>query len=219
MQVQPKIGFDFALGLRAMLRHDPDIMLVGEIRDYETAEMAIRSSLTGHLVLSTLHTNDSAGAVTRLVDMGVEPFLISSTMIASIAQRLVRRICRECGEPHEPDTELLLREFGLRPDQLEGAAFRRGRGCDACRHTGFKGRLAIYEMLAFTEEIKRMTVERLNALDIKRVAMRNGMKTLRHSGWQRVKSGGTTFEEVLRLTADTEDFGLGTDRSNAPVPV
>ncbi len=149
MQVQPKIGFDFALGLRSMLRHDPDIMLVGEIRDYETAEMAIRSSLTGHLVLSTLHTNDSAGAVTRLIDMGIEPFLISSTMIVSIAQRLVRRICKHCGETCEPDPELLRIEFGVQGKALEGAQFRMGRGCEECRHTGYRGRLAIYEMMPF----------------------------------------------------------------------
>lgn len=219
MQVQPKIGFDFALGLRSMLRHDPDIMLVGEIRDYETAEMAIRSSLTGHLVLSTLHTNDSAGAVTRLIDMGIEPFLISSTMIASIAQRLVRRICRHCGESHEPDMDLLLQEFGLRPDQLAGADFRRGRGCDECRHTGYRSRLAIYEMLSFTEQIKQMTVQRANALEIKKVAVRAGLKTLRVSGWQRVKSGDTTLEEVLRLTADAESIGFELEPDNAPVSI
>ena len=156
MQVQPKIGFDFSMGLRSMLRHDPDIMLVGEIRDYETAEMAIRSSLTGHLVLSTLHTNDSAGAVTRLIDMGVEPFLISSTMIASVAQRLVRRSCRHCLEPYEPDRELLRLEFGLDDAATSQVNFQRGRGCEACRHTGYRGRLAIYEMMAFTERIKQM---------------------------------------------------------------
>ncbi|MBI3118532.1 MAG: Flp pilus assembly complex ATPase component TadA, partial [Candidatus Hydrogenedentes bacterium] len=163
MQVQPRIGFDFALGLRSMLRHDPDIMLVGEIRDYETAEMAIRSSLTGHLVLSTLHTNDAAGAVTRLIDMGVEPFLISSTMIASVAQRLVRRICKYCAEPHHPDELLLQEEFGLSLEQVRGQQFMRGRGCDACRHTGYKGRVAVYEMLPFTNEIKYLTVQRATA--------------------------------------------------------
>ena len=212
MQVQPKIGFDFALGLRSMLRHDPDIMLVGEIRDYETAEMAIRSSLTGHLVLSTLHTNDAAGAVTRLADMGVEPFLISSTMIASVAQRLVRRICRVCGGPCEPDTEVLRHEFGIGPADMAGANFRRGAGCDECRHTGFRGRLAVYEILPFTEQIKEMTVQRANALDIKRTAVRNGMKTLRASGWQRIHSGDTTLEEVLRLTADAETLGADLGR-------
>ena len=219
MQVQPKIGFDFALGLRSMLRHDPDIMLVGEIRDHETAEMAIRSSLTGHLVLSTLHTNDSAGAVTRLVDMGIEPFLISSTMIASIAQRLVRRICVHCGAPHEPDAVVLRHEFGIGPEHMKGGNFRMGPGCDECRHTGYRGRLATYEILAFTEQIKEMTVQRANALEIKRVAVRNGMKTLRASGWQRIYSGDTTLEEVLRVTADSEAVGFELDGGHAPVSV
>jgi len=219
MQVQPKIGFDFALGLRSMLRHDPDIMLVGEIRDHETAEMAIRSSLTGHLVLSTLHTNDSAGAVTRLEDMGVEPFLISSTMIASIAQRLVRRICRHCGTAHEPDAVVLRHEFGIGPQHMKGGNFRMGAGCDECRHTGYRGRLAVYEMLAFTEQIKEMTVERANALEIKKVAVRNGMKTLRASGWQRIYSGDTTLEEVLRVTADSEAIGFELEGGHAAVSV
>jgi type II secretory ATPase GspE/PulE/Tfp pilus assembly ATPase PilB-like protein len=219
MQVQPKIGFDFALGLRSMLRHDPDIMLVGEIRDHETAEMAIRSSLTGHLVLSTLHTNDSAGAVTRLVDMGVEPFLISSTMIASIAQRLVRRICRHCGAEHVPDLTVLRHEFGIGPEHMKGGTFRMGVGCDECRHTGYRGRLATYEILAFTEQIKEMTVQRANALEIKKVAVRNGMKTLRSSGWQRMYSGDTTLEEVLRVTADSEAIGFELEGGHAPVPV
>jgi len=217
MQVQPKIGFDFSMGLRSMLRHDPDIMLVGEIRDYETAEMAIRSSLTGHLVLSTLHTNDSAGAVTRLIDMGVEPFLISSTMIASVAQRLVRRSCRHCLEPYEPDRELLRLEFGLDDAATSQVNFQRGRGCEACRHTGYRGRLAIYEMMAFTERIKQMTVERATATDIKQEALRQGMKTLRQSGWQRVRTGDTTPEEVLRLTADADTLSLESEKLNAPV--
>ena len=205
MQVQPRIGFNFAMGLRSMLRHDPDIMLVGEIRDYETAEMAIRSSLTGHLVLSTLHTNDAAGAVTRLTDMGVEPFLISSTMIVSMAQRLVRRICKHCATPHTPEPAVLKAEFGVDLAEVTGETnFQRGAGCDECRHTGYRGRQAIYEMLPFTNDIKEMTVERLTALEIKQAALKNGMKTLRYSGWERVKNGGTTVEEVLRVTADAE---------------
>lgn len=217
MQVQPKIGFDFSMGLRSMLRHDPDIMLVGEIRDYETAEMAIRSSLTGHLVLSTLHTNDSAGAVTRLIDMGVEPFLISSTMIASVAQRLVRKICTQCSEPYTPDADLLRLEFGYTGDGSSRLRFLRGRGCEACRHTGYRGRLAIYEMMAFTEKIKQMTVDRATAVQIKQEALRQGMKTLRASGWKRVCTGETTPEEVLRLTADADALSLESDTEHAPV--
>ena len=204
MQVLPRIGFDFSMGLRSMLRHDPDIMLVGEIRDYETAEMAIRSSLTGHLVLSTLHTNDAAGAVTRLIDMGVEPFLISSTMIASVAQRLVRRICSECAQEVKPDLLVLQEEFGVAPGTQPDGKFLRGKGCEQCRHTGYRGRIAIYEILPFTNEVKELTVQRATALDIKRKALEQGMRTLRASGWARVQEGGTTVEEVLRVTADAE---------------
>ena len=217
MQVQPKIGFDFSMGLRSMLRHDPDIMLVGEIRDYETAEMAIRSSLTGHLVLSTLHTNDSAGAVTRLIDMGVEPFLISSTMIASVAQRLVRRTCRQCLAPYEPDLGLVRAEFGVSGAEAAKAQFMKGHGCEACRHTGYRGRVAIYEMMSFTERIKQMTVERATAVEIKQEALRQGMQTLRRSGWQRVAMGETTPEEVLRLTADADTLALENEDTHAPV--
>jgi type II secretory ATPase GspE/PulE/Tfp pilus assembly ATPase PilB-like protein len=208
MQVQPRIGFDFGLGLRSMLRHDPDIMLVGEIRDYETAEMAVRSSLTGHLVLSTLHTNDAAGAVTRLADMGVEPFLISSTMIASIAQRLVRRNCSVCSKPYAPEAEVVREEFGIDLSTVTGAQFLRGDGCDACRNTGYRGRVALYEILPFTPEIKTLTVQRSNALDIKDAALRQGMRTLRSSGWTRATAGMTTLEEVLRVTADAEVLTL-----------
>jgi type II secretion system protein E len=215
MQVQPQIGFDFAKGLRAMLRHDPDIMMVGEIRDYETAEMAIRSSLTGHLVFSTLHTNDAAGAVTRLVDMGVEPFLIASTMIASIAQRLVRRICASCAEEAKPDLETL-RELRVSDEEMKGARFRSGRGCDACRHTGYKGRMAIYEILPFVNEIKDMTIRRAASTEIKRQAGALGMRTLRDCGWMRVHRGETTIEEVLRVTSDTE---LRDVFATAPAPV
>ncbi|HNR36467.1 MAG TPA: ATPase, T2SS/T4P/T4SS family [Candidatus Hydrogenedentes bacterium] len=203
MQVQPRIGFDFSMGLRSMLRHDPDIMMVGEIRDFETAEMAIRSSLTGHLVFSTLHTNDAAGAVTRLVDMGVEPFLIASTMIASIAQRLVRCVCTQCAEPYTPDPAAL-REFGVSPKGIETATFRRGRGCDACRHTGYRGRIAIYEILTFTPTIKEMTYHRSPSTEIKRKGREQGMRTLRESGWQQVCLGRTTLEEVMRVTSDAD---------------
>lgn len=215
MQVLPRIGFDFSMGLRAMLRHDPDIMLVGEIRDYETAEMAIRSSLTGHLVLSTLHTNDAAGAVTRLTDMKVEPFLISSTMIASIAQRLVRRICQRCGKPDVPDEAVLREEFGLRLDQVGNANFKRGEGCDECRNTGYRGRAAIYEILPFTSEIKELTVQRASSVEIKKLALKQGMKTLRVSGWHRVLQGNTTVEEVLRVTADAELLGATLETGDA----
>ncbi len=219
MQVQPKIGFDFALGLRSMLRHDPDVMLVGEIRDYETAEMAIRSSLTGHLVLSTLHTNDAAGAVTRLADMGVEPFLISSTMIASMAQRLVRCICQDCAKPETPDFLLMKNEFGASEADLAHMNILVGQGCDNCRNTGYRGRCAIYEIMPFTDEIKELTVNRATAMTIKRRAIDEGMRTLRGSGWDRVGKGVTTVSEVLRVTADAELLKMPTEVQDAAISV
>lgn len=218
MQVQEQVGFNFGRALRSMLRHDPDIMLVGEIRDYETAEMAIRSSLTGHLVFSTLHTNDAAGAVTRLTDMGVEPFLISSTMIASIAQRLVRRVCEHCAQPVEPTPDLLASVERTEADIPDGTRFRKGVGCEHCRYTGYRGRVAIYEILPFTREIKQMTVERRSSSDIKQTARRQGMKTLREAGWERVCDGATTFEEILRVTAESEAESV-LEVQDAPVSV
>lgn len=206
MQVQPQIGFDFTTGLRSMLRHDPDVMMVGEIRDYETAEMSIRASLTGHLVFSTLHTNDAAGTVTRLIDMGVEPFLIASTMIASIAQRLVRRVCTHCASPHEPAQETL-EALQLDPATIKAASFRIGSGCEHCRQTGYKGRLAIAEILPFTQQIKELTVQSAPSTAIKKAAKEMGMRTLRDAGWIRVSQGDTTLDEILRVTADTDmDF-------------
>jgi type II secretion system protein E len=219
MQVMPQIGFDFSLGLRSILRHDPDVMLVGEIRDQETAEMAVRSSLTGHLVLSTLHTNDAAGSITRLADMGVEPFLISSTIIASIAQRLVRQICSECSAPHTPETALLQEEFGLAPEDVDKIEFRHGPGCDACRQTGYKGRAAVYEILPFTNAIKELTVQNATSIAIKERALEEGMSSLRASGWRRVCEGKTTLEEVLRVTADAEVLAPPSDSTDASVSV
>jgi len=217
MQVLPQIGFDFTAALRSMLRHDPDIMLVGEIRDYETAEMAIRSSLTGHLVFSTLHTNDASGAVTRMTDMGVEPFLIASTTIASIAQRLVRCVCSECAQPYEP-TPADFAQLGMKPEPPAGATFKKGTGCEVCRHTGYRGRIAIYEILPFTNAIKEMTIQREPSTRIRRRAVELGMRTLRQSGWARVCSGKTTFEEVVRVTTES-DLLDGSETSHAPVSV
>ena len=217
MQTLPQIGFDFSAALRSMLRHDPDIMLVGEIRDVETAEMAIRSSLTGHLVFSTLHTNDAAGAVTRLTDMGVEPFLIASTMIASVAQRLVRCVCTQCARPYTPEAAEFA-QLGKRPGDTPGAVFKRGVGCDACRQTGYRGRIAIYEILPFSNAIKEMTIRREPSTHIKRKAVELGMRTLRNSGWQRICQGKTTFEEVVRVTAES-DMLDGSEAGHAAVPV
>ncbi|HIJ66390.1 MAG TPA: type II/IV secretion system protein [Candidatus Hydrogenedentes bacterium] len=214
MQVMPRIGFGFASGLRHMLRHDPDIMMVGEIRDYETAEMAVRASLTGHLVFSTLHTNDAAGTVSRLIDIGVEPFLISGTMIAAMAQRLVRRVCEHCAEAYEPEPEAL-RDLGVAPGAPADARFRRGKGCERCLHTGYKGRIALFEILPFSNPIKELTVQRAAAMEIQRKARQLGVRTLRESGWIRVCQGITTIEEVLRVTAAADPIEAG--EAGAPV--
>jgi len=202
MQVAPGIGFNFARALRSMLRHDPDIMLVGEIRDAETAEVTIRSALTGHLVFSTLHTNDAAGAVTRLLDMGVESFLISSSVIGVVAQRLVRTICPRCKEPYSPD-EALVEGLGL-SDHGEDLTLYRGGGCEYCRFTGYRGRTAIFELMRMTGTIRELTLERRPATEIKKRARAEGMTTLREAGWRKATDGITTVEEVLRVTEDEE---------------
>jgi len=194
VQVNPKIDMTFAAGLRSILRQDPDIIMVGEIRDAETAEIAIQASLTGHLVLSTLHTNDAATAVTRLVDMGIEPFMIASSLSAVLAQRLVRVICPHCREAYQP----VERFPGITlPDTLY-----RGRGCDACFGMGTRGRTAIYEIMPIDQELCSMIIRRCHAGDIKDYAISRGMKTLRDDGMARAASGITTIEEVLRVTQD-----------------
>jgi type II secretion system protein E len=197
MNVKPDIGLTFASGLRHILRQDPDVIMVGEIRDLETAEIAIRAALTGHLVFSTLHTNDAAGAITRLLDMGIEPFLVSSSVEALIAQRLVRTICTACKEEYRPDPELL-REVGF-PVGEGKTKFYRGRGCEECRFTGFKGRTGIYEVLVMHENIRPLIIEHATSSAIKQTAAANGMKTLRDDGWLKVKQGITTVEEVGRV--------------------
>lgn len=203
IQVNPRIDLTFANGLRSILRHDPDVIMVGEIRDSETAEIAIRASLTGHLVFSTLHTNDAASGVTRLVDMGIEPFLVSSSVEAIIAQRLVRLVCPACAEEYQPDDEYL-ETIGF-PREGDGPVrLRRGRGCDECRGTGFFGRQAIYEILLMTEPIRQLVLERASASQIKRKAIEMGMLTLRDAGWEKVLQGKTTIEEVLRVAEEDE---------------
>jgi general secretion pathway protein E len=201
IQVQPKIGLSFATVLRSLLRQDPDIMLVGETRDQETAEITIRTALTGHLVFSTLHTNDAAGAIPRLIDMGVEPFLVASSLIGVIAQRLVRVICPSCKEPVNPQPELLL-ALGYRPEDYEGVTFYKGRGCESCKYLGYSGRTGIYEMMPVGNEIRELSTRRASGADIKKAAMQQGMQTLRQYGWGRVKSGMTTVEELLRVTQE-----------------
>lgn len=202
IQVQPSINFTFALALRHMLRHDPDVMMIGEVRDYETAEIAIRSALTGHLVFSTLHTNDAAGAVTRLLDMGIEPFLVASSLECLIAQRLVRVICPECKEAvtgkKRDEMARCLEQCGA----PEARVFE-GKGCERCRKTGYFGRTAIYEILPVTEQIREMVTARASSQQIKQKAIEAGMKTLRQDGIAKVLSGTTTITEVMRVTQDS----------------
>ncbi|HEY8375754.1 MAG TPA: ATPase, T2SS/T4P/T4SS family, partial [Nannocystis sp.] len=228
--VQPKIGLTFASALRAFLRQDPDVILVGEIRDLETAEIAIQASLTGHLVLSTIHTNDSATGITRLVDMGVQPFLVASSLVALQAQRLVRRVCVHCCEPYRP-TATELEEVGILPDAFfagdyplraplrdehgdilplaapEGRRLPprghvyRAVGCDKCQGSGYSGRTGVYEVLMVTEEIRRLAIRNADSLQIKQAALAQGLRTLRDDGAHKVVCGVTTLDEVMRATS------------------
>ncbi|HQP24199.1 MAG TPA: type II secretion system ATPase GspE [Smithellaceae bacterium] len=199
IQVNPKIDLTFAAGLRSIVRQDPDVILVGEIRDRETAEIAIQSSLTGHLVFSTLHTNDAASAVTRLIDMGIEPFLVTSSIVAIIAQRLVRVLCPHCKEVYTPDKETLA-NLGLTALILENNTFYRKKGCNLCMHTGFRGRTAIFEILVVDDDIKRLVLKTSDANQINEQAIKQGMITLQQDGIHKVLAGITTTEEVLRVT-------------------
>lgn len=197
MQVNPKAGLTFATGLRSILRQDPDIIMVGEIRDLDTAEIAIQAALTGHLVLSTLHTNDAPGAISRLIDMGVEPFLVSSSVLAVIAQRLVRIICKDCKENYVPSAKLL-EELGLPPSKQ--VKFYRGKGCDKCLNTGYKGRLGIFELMLPDDAMKALIVAKSSSAEIRKAAIKNGMKVIQKDGIDKVVAGVTTVEEVLRVT-------------------
>jgi len=201
IQVRPKIGLTFAAGLRSILRQDPDIILVGEIRDHETAEMAVQASLTGHLVFSTLHTNDSAGAITRLVNMGIEPFLVTSSCIAIQAQRLVRRVCQHCKQPYQPELETLL-ELGVDPNDPRCARVYHGTGCKQCLDRGYLGRSGIFELMVMTPAIQELALQGVDSNVIKREARRQGMQTLREDGAERVLQGQTTIEEIMRVTRD-----------------
>jgi len=199
IQVNPKIELTFAHGLRSIVRQDPDVILVGEIRDRETAEIAIQSSLTGHLVFSTLHTNDAASAVTRLIDMGIEPFLVTSSVIAIIAQRLVRVLCPKCKEASTPDDESLA-NLGVDKKQLENHVLYRKQGCAACMNTGYRGRTAIFEILILDDPLKRLILKTSDSNQIQDEAMRRGMTNLLQDGAQKVLAGVTTIEEVFRVT-------------------
>jgi len=202
IDVKPEIDLTFAKGLRHILRQDPNVVMVGEIRDVETADIAIRAAMTGHLVFSTLHTNDAVGGITRLLDMDVEPFLLASVVKCFIAQRLVRTICPDCVEvvdyPHE-----YLAEIGF-PVKEHGTRFRRGAGCDQCRQTGYQGRAAIYEICLITEPLRRLVMQKRDGGELKQCAIAEGMETLRQDGWRRVAQGRTTIEEVVRVTQTDE---------------
>ncbi|MDQ4137429.1 MAG: GspE/PulE family protein, partial [Actinomycetota bacterium] len=201
VQVNPKAGLTFASALRSILRADPDVVLIGEIRDQETAQIAIEASLTGHLVLSTLHTNDAPSAVTRLIEMDIEPFLVGSALDCVVAQRLARRLCERCKEAYEhPHEELELLDFGSGPGQKLPPLFR-PVGCNSCSGTGYRGRVAVHEVMAVTEEIERLAVSRASSAEIGLKAREQGMLTLRQDGWAKVRSGLTSIEEVLRVVA------------------
>ena len=206
IQVHSKIGLTFAASLRSILRHDPDVVLIGEIRDLETAENAIQASLTGHLVFSTLHTNDAAGAYTRLVDMGVEPFLVASTVEAVMAQRLIRRLCPHCKEQYRPDPDELPDDFPI--DQIPTGGLFRSVGCRTCRGVGFSGRMGIYELLTTTDDIRQLAHDRASSWKIKHAAIKQGMPTLRGDGWLKVLAGSSTIEEVVRVTKGDREMML-----------
>jgi type IV pilus assembly protein PilB len=197
--VNEALGMTFAKALRAFLRQDPDIIMIGEMRDLETAQISIQASLTGHFVLTTLHTNDACGAVTRLMDMGVEPFLISSSLMGVVAQRLVRTICKGCRSPYEP-TESQLSMLNLAMHEIGDKSFYYGRGCETCNDTGYKGRKGIYELLRMNDDIRTLINERASGMVIKQKAMENGMRTIRQDGLQSIYDGQTTIEEVIKYT-------------------
>ena len=200
--MKPEIDLTFANGLLHILRQDPNVVMVGEIRDIETADIAIRAAMTGHLVFSTLHTNDAVGGITRLLDMDVEPFLLASVVKSFIAQRLVRTICPECIEMVDYPRDYLA-EIGFPVKEL-GTRFRRGAGCDQCRQTGYQGRAAIYEVCVITEPLRKLIMRRRDGSELKQCAIAEGMETLRQDGWRRVAQGRTTIEEVVRVTQTDE---------------
>jgi len=201
VQMHEEIGLTFASALRSFLRQDPDIIMVGEIRDFETAQIAIQAALTGHLVLSTVHTNDAPGTITRLIDMGIEPFLISSAVILILAQRLIRKICTECREPIKVHPQLLI-DLGVPPDEVRSFPTFKGKGCPICSGSGYKGRLGLYEVMPMKEEVKELVLARASTSEVKKEAIRMGMKTLRQSGISKIRDGMTTIEEVLRATME-----------------
>jgi type IV pilus assembly protein PilB len=199
VQMHDEIGLNFAAALRSFLRQDPDIIMVGEIRDYETAEIGVKAALTGHLVLSTLHTNDAPSTINRLLNMGVEPFLVSSSVIMIVAQRLLRRICSKCKEPVEVNPQALV-EVGFTPEEAESVTVHHGQGCTACGSTGYKGRVALYEALPISDSIRELILQGASTTEIKNQAIEEGMLSLRMSGLEKVRTGQTSLEEVVRVT-------------------
>jgi general secretion pathway protein E len=200
LPVGKRKGMTFADGMRSILRQDPDVIMVGEVRDNETAAMAVEAAQTGHLVLSTLHTNDSAGAISRLLDLRIEPYRIGSTLTAVLAQRLVRRVCPDCREPYEPTAEEL-KSIGLPPQAGLGKVMR-GEGCPTCMNTGYRGRLGIYELLVIDDSVRALIAKRADTASIRKAAVEAGMTSLRRDGLRKVKAGITTIEEVRRVTQD-----------------
>ncbi|MBU1206430.1 MAG: type IV-A pilus assembly ATPase PilB [Proteobacteria bacterium] len=201
VQMHEEIGLTFASSLRSFLRQDPDIIMVGEVRDFETAEIAIKAALTGHLVLSTLHTNDAPSTINRLLNMGIEPFLVASSVNLIAAQRLARMICEYCKQPIQVSPQMLL-NLGVLPDEISGFVCYKGTGCARCSNTGYKGRIALYEIMPIREEIRELILQGASAMEIKREAMRLGMKTLRQTALTKLRDGTTTVEEVLRSTVE-----------------
>jgi type IV pilus assembly protein PilB len=199
VQVRENIGLNFAAALRSFLRQDPNIILVGEIRDFETAEIAVKASLTGHLVLSTLHTNDAPSTINRLMNMGIEPFLVASSVNLICAQRLVRRVCQGCKTEH-PTPAAALVQAGFSPEDAKTVIPVKGKGCGKCNNTGYKGRLGLYEVMEITEELRELVLVGASALELRRKAVEDGMITLRQSGLRKVKEGLSTLEEVVRET-------------------
>jgi type IV pilus assembly protein PilB len=199
VQMKAEIGLNFAAALRAFLRQDPDIIMVGEIRDYETAEIAIKAALTGHLVLSTLHTNDAPSTISRLLNMGVEPFLVAASTNLIVAQRLVRKICKECKEVVEVPPSVLV-NLGFSPEEAKSITCYHGKGCNACSETGYRGRLALYEVMVVNEDIRKLILEGASTIELREAARANGMLTLRESGLVKLRDGVTTIEEVMRVT-------------------
>jgi type IV pilus assembly protein PilB len=197
--VREDIGLTFAAALRSFLRQDPDIVMVGEIRDFETAEIAVKAALTGHLVLSTLHTNDAPSTISRLLNMGIEPFLVSASVVLILAQRLCRKICEQCKEEEKvPESTLI--NIGFSQDEAGTVKPHRGKGCQACGGTGYKGRIALYEVMPVKEELKELIVKGATATELKRTAIKSGMRSLRMSGLTKIKAGVTSIEEVLKVS-------------------